>query len=362
MERETARWQRAAQGLAKMSTDTIAQPQEASPLIGDPIPVESKAIGDNSTAAKHFTVELPLGWEIKQLTDALAGAGQEPPWVIKDLLLAGTATQISAHPHSMKSLAWLAAALEAAARQTVWGHFPATHVTSTLFIETEDTRWLLEERLRGLAKGLGLRGTESAPGFHYLRTGPFDLVKMQSTLKDILNFYKPDFAVLSTLQNLLGGRAWRDQDEMQDVNALFVGLADSFCPIVQITHSPWDSRQRRAIGTVSQAANFATSLHFQKAHTKVGTVVHVIVDSKLGAGETDFTLRLEIEDREVRRIVYEGQGRPKGLAKERVRAEIASDPSASTKEIAERAGVSTRYVQQQLRESVGNKRAAQRRK
>ncbi len=50
---------------------------------------------------------LPEGWEILDLGDALAGRENKPPWIIKDLLLADTATQVSAHPHSMKSLAWL---------------------------------------------------------------------------------------------------------------------------------------------------------------------------------------------------------------------------------------------------------------
>src|SRR2546425_7479398 len=88
---------------------------------------------------------LPEGWEILDLGDALAGRENKPPWIIKDLLLADTATQVSAHPHSMKSLAWLEAAIEAPARQTVWGHFDASAVQRTLFIESEDSRWMVAE-------------------------------------------------------------------------------------------------------------------------------------------------------------------------------------------------------------------------
>lgn len=291
-------------------------------------------------------LKLPDGWEVRSLSDAIAGMGQKPSWAIEGLLLSQTATQVSAHPHSMKSLAWLAAALEAPAKQMVWGHFPAPKVARTLFIETEDPCWMVEERLCGLAKGLGLRGTEDVPGFQYIRTGPFDLVNMESTLIQILEFYRPDFAVLSTLQNVLAGRDWLKQNDMQDVNALFVRVAHRCCPIVQITHSPWDARQKRAAGTVSQAANFATSLHFEKARTKDGAFVHVTVDSKVGTEETDFALRLETEGKDVRRIVYDGPGRPKANAKERVLAAIQSDPDASPKEIAEEVGVTVRYVQQ----------------
>src|SRR5271165_6362941 len=245
----------------------------------------------NAEPALH----LPPGWHVRDLSDAIAGTGQKPPWVIEDLLLARSATQVSAHPHSMKSLAWLAACLESVAAHKVWGHFDASSVKSSLFIESEDSRWVLEQRLRGISKGLGLKGAEDAPGFHYLRTGPFDLVGMETTLAQILDHYRPDFAVLSTLQSLLAGRSWKEQQDMQPVNSLIVRLADQYCPIVLITHSPWDTRQKRAIGTISQAANFLTSLHFEKTSNGDGTFVHVTLDSKLGAEESDFTLKLETQ-------------------------------------------------------------------
>jgi hypothetical protein len=303
--------------------------------------------GSQSIAAlvKPAPPRLPEGWQVRDLSDALAGTGQKPPWVIEGLLLAQSATQVSAHPHSMKSLAWLAAALEAVAKHTVWGHFDASGVKSSLFIETEDSLWVVEERVRGLAKGSGLKGVEDAPGFHYLRTGPFNLVSMETTLAQILNHYKPDFAVLSTLQNLLAGRNWKNQDEMDAINALIVQLSSKHCPIVEITHSPWDKSQKRAAGTITQAANFLTGLHFEKKAQKDNTFVHVTVDSKLGADEADFTLRLETEGKEVRRFVYEGSGWPKGSKKDARLAAIEDDPDASNKEIAERTGASERHVQ-----------------
>jgi hypothetical protein len=309
----------------------------------------SRSIMPDEPSPNLSALPLPQGWHVRDLSDAIAGTGQQPPWIIRDLLLAQSATQVSAHPHSMKSLAWLAACLESVVTHKVWGHFDASAVNSALFVETEDSTWVLEERIRGIAKGLGVSCAEDAPGFHYLRTGPFDLVNMGKDLTQIIDCYKPDFAVLSTLQNLLHGRDWTRQNEMQDVNALIVRLSDR-CPIVEITHSPWDTRSKRAIGTVSQAANFLTALHFEKKVNGGDTFVHVSVDSKLGADVTDFTLKLETEgegkEREVRRFVYEGPGWPKGLRRDAVVAALNEDPVASAKEIAERTGVSARYVQQ----------------
>jgi hypothetical protein len=136
----------------------------------------------------HHRPSLPNGWRVCDLGDALAGTGEKPPWIIRELLLAQSATQVSAHPHSMKSLAWLAACIESVAKDTVWGHFEATAVNSSLFIETEDPQWVVEHRVQSVAKGLGLKTVEHAPGFHYLRTGPFDLEEMQRTLKDMLHY------------------------------------------------------------------------------------------------------------------------------------------------------------------------------
>jgi hypothetical protein len=296
-------------------------------------------------------IDLPPGWEIRNLEDALAGCNSKPPWVIKDLLLKDTATQVSAHPHSLKSLAWLSAAIEAAANQTVWGHFDAPEVASTLFIESEDSQWMVEERIRGLAAGLGLTKFLDAPGFQYVRTGPFELVEFEPRLLEIFEYYKPNFVVLSTLQSLLGSRSWKEQHDMQPVNAAIVRMATHY-PLVVITHSPWDRKLRRAAGSITQAANFVTTMHFEKqldpkAHA---TFAHVRVDSKIGAEELDFSLKLETEgtgeQQQVRRIVYHGSGWAKGVAKAAVQAALEEDPDAPASEIATRCSVTPRYVQQ----------------
>jgi hypothetical protein len=313
---------------------------------------------DNDTAdsALNLTpLKLPPGWQVRNLSDAIDQTDVTPPWVVKELVLAESATQVSAHPHSMKSLAWLAATLEAAAKHTVWGHFDASGVNRSLFIETEDSRWLLEDRLRGLAKGFGLKGAEDVPGFNYLRTGPFDLVRTEVTLTQILEHYKPDFVVLSTLQALLVGRDWNDQDAMQAVNSLIVRLSSQYCPIVEITHSPWDKREKRAAGTITQAANFATALHFEKRSDKDGTFVRVTVDSKLGAEETDFSLRLGTEGKEVRCVMYDGPGWLKGSKKEAIIRTIEEEPECSSRDIAERVGATPRHVQK-VKKELQNRR------
>jgi hypothetical protein len=92
-------------------------------------------------------------WEVRTFSDAKRSEGSRPPWVIDDLLLAQTATLVSAQPHAMKSLSWLAACIEAVGFHKVWGHFGAADVERALFIETEDPPWLVEARIRGFAKG-----------------------------------------------------------------------------------------------------------------------------------------------------------------------------------------------------------------
>lgn len=311
-------------------------------------------------ASSALALSLPAGWEIRDLDHALAGRDSKPPWVVKDLLLKDTATLVSAHPHGLKSLAWLSATIEAAAKQTVWGHFDASTVRNTLFIESEDSPWMVEERIRGLAAGLGLKSSQGAPEFHYVRTGPFDLVDLESKLLEIFAFYRPDFAVLSTLQSLLGARSWKEQHDMQPVNAAIVRMATQ-CPMVVITHSPWDKKLRRAAGTITQAANFATAMHFEKqSDRKTGaTFAHVTVDSKMGAEELDFSLKLETEgtgeQQQVRRVVYHGAGWPKAVAKDAILAELEEDPDAPASEIARRVGVSPRYVQSCRKKMQGRK-------
>jgi len=199
------------------------------------------------------------------------------------------------------------------------------------------------------------------PGFHYICPGPFDLVATEEELRGVFKKIQPDFVVLSTLQSMLAGRDWQSQKEMQEVNALIVRLS-RICPLVVITHSPWNKRQRRAAGTITQFANFAVTMHYEKLKLNDGdTGMHIIVDSKLGSELEGFHLKLTTEgDKDdsssVRGLVYAGEGRPKGNAKKAVLEELADDPAASNKEIAERTGVSERYVRK-IREQESKARS-----
>ena len=198
-------------------------------------------------------------WEIRGLTDAFRNA-EAPPWVVKDLVMSGTLTLVSAHPHGMKSLSWLAACMEGVKTGKVFGRFEAPNLKNVLFIETEDPEWLVKKRIQGLAKGLKLPEDAKLPGFHYTCPGPFELIKQQKQLEGLIVQYKLDLIVLSTLQNLLGGRNWKEQGEMADVMAMLVKVARK-CPIVLLTHSPQDRSQKRAIGTITLGANCATHIH-----------------------------------------------------------------------------------------------------
>lgn len=296
-------------------------------------------------------------WQVRTFSDAMRGDGSKPPWVIQDLLLDQTATLVSAQPHAMKSLSWLAGCIEAVAFHRVWGHFDASSVERALFIETEDPSWMVEARIRGIAKGLHVSHDNPLPGFYYVCPGPFDLIGEPEKLRGLLEQYRPDFAVISTLQNLLNGRSWVNQEDMQPVMAAILGLARNHCPIVLITHSPWDKRQRRAAGTVTQTANFITTMHYEKVQNqKTGeTFAHVLMDSKAGAVEGTFHFRLMTEGdkadpESVRGIVYEGPGYPKGIGKATVLAAIEDDPEATPQEVAKRTGFSVRYVQKIIKE------------
>lgn len=297
---------------------------------------------------------LPNGWEIKGFEEALTSSQERPPWVIEDLLMEQSATLVSAHPHSMKSLTFLYACVEAVAKQQVWGHFSAPDIRNSLFIETEDPAWLVESRIRGFAKGLGLGEPSSLPGFHYACPGPFDLLREQDSIHELVTRFGLNLIVISTLQNLLAGRDWRSQEDMQPVMAAIIRIARR-CPVVLITHSPWDKKQRRAAGTVTQTANFLTTLHYEKITKKKdkATYVHARVDSKVGALDTDFSLRLLTDGdprdpSSVRKIVYVGTGRPLGTLKDAILALYKEVPGATVKEIAEQAGCSERHVQKVL--------------
>jgi hypothetical protein len=297
-------------------------------------------------------------WQARSFQDAMKGSGEKPPWIIEDLLLAESATLVSAQPHAMKSLSLLGACLEAVTKGTVWGHFAAPNVNSVLFLETEDPPWMVEARIRGLAKGLGIGALDSVPGFHYACVGPFDFLGKDNRIEELVQKHAPKFIVLSTLQNLLYGKDYNRQADMQPVMAGMIKLA-RLSPLFLVTHSPWDRRQKRAAGSVTQTANFVTAMHYEKriARKTGETFVHVSVDSKAGALETDFSLKLSVDGSprdpgSVRHVTYIGKGWPKGTGKEAILAELEEDPDASPKEIAERTGMTERYAQQIMKAQV----------
>jgi hypothetical protein len=295
-------------------------------------------------------------WQVKTFGDALAGSSSRPPWIIEDLLLHDTATVVSAQPHAMKSLSLLYACLESVAKGKVWNHFNAKDVKSTLFIETEDPAWLVEARIRGFAEGLNLKSPSAADGFGYLCVGPFDLMKEEQRIKAIVRDRKCDFVVLSTLQNLLVGLDWKSQQDMAPVMAFIVKLSREV-PVILVTHSTWDKKVKRPAGTITQAANFMTGLHYDKTVDKKtgNTNVYVHVDSKAGAATTSFTLQLKTggdkgDPGSVRTIEYLCGGHSKGQAKEAIIEAYEADKDLSNKEIAERAVCDVRYVQRVLKE------------
>jgi hypothetical protein len=286
----------------------------------------------------------------------MKGLEGKPPWIIEDLLLAESATLVSAQPHAMKSLSLLSACLEAVYKKKVWGHFAAPDVDSVLFLETEDPAWMVEARIRGLAKGLGIKADDPLPGFHYACVGPFDFLGDENRIAELVEKHAPKFIVLSTLQNLLQGRDYNRQSDMQPIMAAMIKLAQ-LAPLILVTHSPWDKRQKRAAGSVTQTANFLTAMHYEKrTNPKTReTFVHIAVDSKAGAQETDFSLKLDVagsprDPGSVRNVVYSGKGWPKGTGKDAILAELKDDPDASPREIAERTDMGLRYVQQIMKE------------
>jgi hypothetical protein len=237
----------------------------------------------------------PAEWRPRSLKEIANRAWETPhsiPWVIKDILAAQSALLCSGQPHATKSIDWLAACIEAAVKHTVWGKFDASAVKRTLFIETEDPEWLVENRVVSLMKGLGLKQTDDLEkyGFFFSATGPFDLVKTEKQLRALIDSVKPDFTVLSTLQGLVPGRSLSEQKDMSEPNAMVVNLA-KLTPMIVITHSPRDSSVRRSYGAITQDANYLTLMHFEKDVKGDETTIHVTGDSKLGT-ELDFKIRM----------------------------------------------------------------------
>jgi hypothetical protein len=292
-------------------------------------------------------------WRMFTTCDAFKDEGAEPPWVIKGLLMTKSATIVSAQPKAMKSLSLLQACMEAVATEKVWGKCEAPGVKRSLFIETEDTRQLLNARVRGLSKGLGLKPGQALDGFHYACVGPFRLIDEEERLSKLFDQYEPDFAVISTLQNILGERDWNSQQNMQPIMEIIIKLARQ-CPLFLVTHSPQDKKQKRAAGTITQAANFASALHYyEKKVLKGKTTIQVRVDSKAGVVMPEFSLRLETEgpagDPEgVRRLVFDGEG--KRSTKEIVKEAREEAPNITVDELMELTGTGKRNVQKVLLE------------
>lgn len=260
---------------------------------------------------------------------------------------------LSAHPHAMKSLSWLYASLEAVHTKRVFGHFSAPRVKNSFFIETEDPEWLVKQRLQGFARGLGLKEGDQIPGFRFTCPGPFDLPNQINNLGNLIKQFSLDLIVLSTLQNTLEGRDWKEQKQMADVMASLVQTA-RLCPIVVLTHSPQDQRQKRAAGAITIGANCATHIHYEKSvDRKAGeTFVNLTVDSKAGATETQFALRLIRDPKDpdpvgsVRGMLYDGHGRKYQRSdKEAILEVLQENPNATTTEIVSITGAGLRNVQ-----------------
>ena len=227
-----------------------------------------------------------------------------------------------------------------------------------LFVETEDPEWLVKKRIQGFAKGLGLKKDANVPGFHFACPGPFGLTQEVRQLEKLIEQLDLDLIVLSTLQNTLDGKDWNDQKEMADVLKKLVKMA-RLCPIVVLTHSPQDQRQKRVAGTITIGANCATHVHYDKSivHKTGETFVHLTVDTKAGATDTQFTLKLLRDEQDpdpvssVRGLVYVGKGKKgKQNAKKAILNALEENPTATSEEIAELVGCSERYVQKVRKE------------
>jgi len=284
-----------------------------------------------------FSDALPESWKFLSLSEILQLPEQtEPPWRIKGLAAAGCGTQVSSQPHGMKSYSWLQAMIEASLGLPIWSHFEPCGVRNTLFMETEDPQWMVVQRTKMIATGLGIEYGEATDRCQFTmgHLGPFDLVQCRDQMKRTLDHYKPDVAVLSTLQGLLGARDWKEQSEMAEVNALLVQLSQEYCPMVVITHSPQDKKQKRAAGTITQAANFQNILHYEK----ITHGVKVRLDSKLGDPE-QFRLKIINGQPDRIRFQYAMMTDPENL-----KDYIATHPEESSAQIAEKFDCSKRWI------------------
>jgi hypothetical protein len=213
------------------------------------------------------------------------------------------------------------------------------------FVETEDSRAVIQNRIKGLLRGLGIDRLPN--GFSYQRIGSHNLVKnfdefRAGVLAPDKKGVTPKLVVISTLHNLIPGVDLKNPGgDLSVLNSFWTRLSDD-CPTVLLTHSP-HSGEKRAIGGVMQQANFESSLHFVKSRD--GRSITLTPDSKLSGDEKPFRLRIDVEDGEVRRFVYAPP--TKG---EQVREYIAANPDATTGEIADALECSKKTVQRAIKE------------
>jgi hypothetical protein len=273
-----------------------------------------------------FDAKIPDHWLLSTLDEIKNKPLIQPKWIIEGLLLEQSGTLVSGLPHACKSLNWLYAALESVTTHTVWGHFACPNVKRVLYVETEDPQILVESRVQQLAKGLP--PLREGCSFTLAATGPFNLTDAEAKLMTLIDQVKPDWMVLSTLQGLLGGRDWKEQSDMGPVNAVFVRVSRR-APITVITHSPWNMENKRAAGTVTQAANFLTLMHFEKTISQHGTIITVQVDSKMGNELPSFDLVLKTEGKLVTKVEYHAS-----TIQERAAEYLIDHPLATPAEVA----------------------------
>ena len=227
--------------------------------------------------------------------------------------------------------------MESSLSMPVWGHFESSRVKRALFLETEDPDWLVAQRVHRIANGLDITVADCENcDFVVGNLGPFDLVACRDYMRCLLDKYKPDVAVLSTLQGLLGGRDWKEQADMQDVNALLVNLAHEYCPLSVITHSPWDRKQKRSAGSVTQAANYQNILHYEKYHH----YIKVKLDSKLDEA-SQFRIKIHKKDDLSLKFQWAIMDGP-----ETIERYISDHPDDTPQQIAEVFGCTDRYIRE----------------
>jgi hypothetical protein len=313
---------------------------------------KKRELGTDQVTFKYccepFRVEVEVEypeWRIHSGKSAIQGADDETRWAIEGILQENGGVLDSGLPHATKSMTMLCAGLECVTTRRVWGKFRVSEsVRNVVFVETEDSEAMVKRRLKGLCKGLGI--PHPPYGFHLVRPGPFSLIgEGEERLREIIKKTHADILILSTLQGLINGADWKEQKDMAPINAIFVRLQE-LCSLIVITHSPWN--EKRAAGSVTQAANFSTLMHFEKRTDADGvTVTHVALDSKESGEEQTFDLELQVvrtgeSSTQVRRVCYR---------------EHAHDDSAANSDLKDKAlglrsdGYSIREIARMLRVS-----------